>query len=252
MLSKSECIIFGSQSYGEADLLVHFFSKQDGIQYGIAKSAKKSKRRFVNCLCTFHVSELEYDIKNLSELCFIRSGRLKEYFSGIYSDYKKMVLASHFLDIVKAFSPPSLVDQKVFDLLRFSLRYLSKEVEPFKIYLYFSLNAISLGGYGIRIDRCINCNRIYRGKGKAVFIPSKGGISCLRCQKGREGHGLMLSPESINLMYYLQRQESDLIKKVDITHKAISEIRRVIQAHLRWHFGNQIKTFRYLDALPFE
>jgi DNA repair protein RecO (recombination protein O) len=47
---KSEAIILQVKPFQESDLIVNFFSADLGRLVGIAKGAKKSKKRFSHCL----------------------------------------------------------------------------------------------------------------------------------------------------------------------------------------------------------
>src|SRR5260370_948198 len=46
MLKQSEAIVLRSYPLREADLLVSFFTRQEGKLRGVARAAKKSKKRF--------------------------------------------------------------------------------------------------------------------------------------------------------------------------------------------------------------
>jgi DNA repair protein RecO (recombination protein O) len=47
---QTPAIIVQVRDYGEADRLVNFLTPEGGRVTGIAKHAKKSRRRFANCL----------------------------------------------------------------------------------------------------------------------------------------------------------------------------------------------------------
>ncbi|MBN1222119.1 MAG: recombination protein O N-terminal domain-containing protein, partial [Candidatus Aminicenantes bacterium] len=70
----SQAIILGIQEFGETDLLVTFFTPGMGQLKGVAKGAKRSRQRFVNCLDTCSLVNLEYDKKEEGKLCFLHSG----------------------------------------------------------------------------------------------------------------------------------------------------------------------------------
>ncbi len=56
---SSEAIILQSKPTGESDLVVDFLSPDLGRLKGIAKGAKKSKKRFIHCLEPLSRSRLE-------------------------------------------------------------------------------------------------------------------------------------------------------------------------------------------------
>ena len=50
---KSMSIIMRVKDFGESDLLITFFTPDEGKIKGIAKGARRSRARFVNCLDIF-------------------------------------------------------------------------------------------------------------------------------------------------------------------------------------------------------
>ena len=59
----SQAIIMRIREFGESDLLVTFFTPDKGQLKGVAKGARKSRKRFVNCLDVFSLVNLEYGLK---------------------------------------------------------------------------------------------------------------------------------------------------------------------------------------------
>jgi DNA repair protein RecO (recombination protein O) len=54
----SQAIIMRTKEFGETDLLVTLLTPDKGRLKGIAKGARKSRKRFVNCLDVFSLVEL--------------------------------------------------------------------------------------------------------------------------------------------------------------------------------------------------
>ena len=69
-IKSSTSIIMRVSEFGESDLLITFFTPTEGKIKGIAKGARRSKARFVNCLDIFSLVNLEYSQKkpNLPEI----------------------------------------------------------------------------------------------------------------------------------------------------------------------------------------
>ena len=66
----SQSIIMRTKEFGETDLLVTFFTPDNGRLKGIAKGARKSRKRFANCLDVLCLTELEYSLKREGGLYF--------------------------------------------------------------------------------------------------------------------------------------------------------------------------------------
>ena len=59
-------IVLKVNDLGESDKIVTFYSKQAGKIAGIAKGAKRSKKRFSNKLEMFSLLEVQYDDRGRS------------------------------------------------------------------------------------------------------------------------------------------------------------------------------------------
>ena len=103
---------------GEADLIVAFLTRDKGRLKGVAKGARRSRRRFVNCLDVFSLVEMQYKLNNTSNLNFLESARLIDSFSGIRSSYSIMAVASFMIELIENLLPWELPDLLMFDLLK--------------------------------------------------------------------------------------------------------------------------------------
>ena len=72
-LKDSEAVVLRSYPLREADLLVTFFTRAEGKVRGVARSAKKSKRRFGGALEPLTCVKLYYEDRERQELARIDS-----------------------------------------------------------------------------------------------------------------------------------------------------------------------------------
>ncbi len=113
----SKAVIFRTWDLGESDLLVSFFTPDKGRLKGVAKAARKSRRRFVNCLDHFSLVRLEYEPRRASELFLIHSGKLVEGFPCIRNDFQAFSLAGYFVELTEALFAQQDPAPEAFDLL---------------------------------------------------------------------------------------------------------------------------------------
>ena len=83
---KSLAIILATKDFGEADRLVVFLTPGEGRTTALAKHARKSKRRFMNCLEPFSLVQLVYVDKPHQDLARLDSGELVEAFPELRRD----------------------------------------------------------------------------------------------------------------------------------------------------------------------
>lgn len=243
----SPAIIMRIKEFGESDLLVSFFTRDKGRLKGIAKGARRSRRRFANCLDLFCLADMEYEPKRVGDLCFLHSCKLINPFHGIRSDFTSLSLASYMIELTETLFPLGVIDKNMFELLKDSF-YAMNEVESFDVFrIFFEARAMALGGYGIDFDKCCNCKRPYRGEGRAVFKQSRGGIACLKCEK-ESRHSIGLSPGAVEGLKALQSIPWSKVNALTLTHEAIEEIKPVLKTHIEYHIGQRLKTANFLES----
>lgn len=231
------------REFGESDLLVTFFTQDRGQLRGVAKSARKSRKRFANCLDTFSLVNLDYGIRKQGGLCFIRSGTLLDGFPGLRADFQSLSRASFMLELTGILFPSEVSDGNMFETLLHSLGALAAGADPEPVLLAFEARALALGGYAIHLERCCVCGRVYTGEGTAVFKRERGGIACLRCQP-QSAETPALSPESAAALSDMQ---CGLVNEPPASYgKVIDEIRCVIRLHREYRLEQRMRTAKYL------
>ncbi len=242
----SPAIIMRINEFGESDLLVTFFTPDRGRLKGVAKGARKSRRRFANCLDLFCLANLEYELKRKGDLHFLHSCRLINAFPELRSDFSSLSLASHMIELSEILFPLGVVDRKMFELLENSFHVLNRGARKDALGIFFDAKAMSLGGYRIDLNKCCVCGRDYKGEGRAVFRPDKGSICCLKC--GEESViSPGLSPESIKMLGLMQSGRWGTVEGLSFTNDMIREIKTVLKLHIEYRIGRRLKTAEYLE-----
>ena len=242
----SQAIIMRTQEFAESDLLVTFFTRDKGRLKGIAKGARKSRKRFVNCLDVFSLAELEYSLKREGSLYFLNSGRLINAYPGIRSDFTILSKASYMVELTEILFPWGVADPKMFELLKGSLDGLAEVEKGDIIPLIFEVKAMTMGGYGISLDHCTICGRQYKGEGRAVFRRDKGGIACLKCQE-ETAISPGLDPQAVEMIKVMKAHSLNSLMKLQMKEEIGKEIKPVLKLHREYHLGQKPKTATYLE-----
>ena len=232
--------------FGETDLLVSFFTSDKGRLKGVAKGARKSRKRFVNCLDLLSLVKLEYELKRGRELYFLHSGKLVHPFPGIRSDFSSLSLASYMIELTDILFPVGVVAKRMFELLNGSFFALSEDNNTDQLRILFECKAMALGGYRINLDRCCDCGRLYAGEGRATFKQSKGGIACLKCeQESKLSPGL--GPATVKALRVIQSTPWDKAQALGLNNEMVHEIKPVLKLHIEYRTGQKLNTAQYLD-----
>ena len=242
----SESIIMRIKEYGESDILVTFFTPDMGQLKGVAKGARRSRRRFVNALDIFSLVKLEYGLTKEGALYFLHSGKLIDGFPGLRSKYATLSKASYMIELTEVLFPPGVAEQRMFELLKDVFHLLDEGEQVAFLPMIFEVKALALGGFGIHFDKCCRCGRIYAFEGNALFVPEKGGIACLKCQRDSARSPLM-SPDSVRAFMGFQSEPLVQSVKRRWTDAMVDEVKPVLRLHREYHLERRLKTSKYVE-----
>ena len=242
----SQSFIMRIREFGESDLLVTFFTSDKGRLKGVAKGARRSKKRFANCLDLFCLTSLEYGLQRKGDLYFLNSCKLIHGFPGLRSDFSTLSLASYMVELTEILFPQNVVDANMFELLKKSFAALDRGRRNDVLRIVFEAKAVSLGGYGINLEKCCRCGRPYTGTGRAVFLRNRGAIACLNCEK-ETGLYPGMEPGAVKELQALQSMPLNDLENISLTEEGIREIRPVLKLHMEYRLGKRLRSAKYLE-----
>ncbi len=97
---STPAILLRRLDYGDFDVIITFFTLKRGKQSLIAKSAKKSARRFAGVLELFSELQILAGSGRGKGLPVLQEAVLKQPFSAIRADYKKTAYASYWSELI--------------------------------------------------------------------------------------------------------------------------------------------------------
>ena len=176
MLKQSEAIVLHTSPLREADLLVTFFTRNEGKLKGVARAAKKSKRRFGGALEPLTRVTLYYEQRERQELvrldaCDILQSPLTEQV-----DYARAVALAHVAELLDELLPDHEPNDSLFRLAVSTLNNLRAQAIWMPL-TYFELWAVRLAGLLPDLRRCVACNAVLNGAA-AYFHPLSDGLMC--------------------------------------------------------------------------
>ncbi|HET9741973.1 MAG TPA: DNA repair protein RecO [Terriglobales bacterium] len=178
MLKQSDAIVLRTYPFREADLLVTLFTREEGKLKGVARSAKKSKRRFGGALEPLTRVRAYYDHKEGQELVRLDSCDVIESPLMHAIDYERAIALSYVAEVLDSLLPDHETNDAVFRLTLSVLPYL----EAGHLWMpltYFDLWIARLMGLLPELGECIVCGESLNGTGKAYFHALADGLMCL-------------------------------------------------------------------------
>ncbi len=248
---KASAIVLSSLDYGESDRIITFYTNDFGKLTGIAKGARRSRKRFPNALELFSCSDILFSERNSGGLRLIESCHVTNHYSGIRSDLEKTLVASYFIDLTAQFTSESEKNQRLFQLLQDFLEIIDTRNYSEVITRLFELHLLKLKGFEPVLDRCTACktpiNEIeseYRA-GSLLFSLNRGGIKCPKCNSDNKP-SLPISIGTIMTLLMGKKMDISKIHRLTLSTQAAEESKKVLVSFIQHLLG---KNLRSLDVI---
>ena len=241
---RDEAIILRTRDYSESDRLITFFSKNQGQLTGIAKGARRSKKRFVNTLEPLSHVFITYADRRTTGLVRIDGSELKSGFTALRADIARLGYASVSCEIVLKMSPERQANPSLFALLCQHLEQLELGAESENSSLLFQIRMLSLSGYAPNLQSCLLCARQPRaGEDWIISIP-QGGLLCKTHHQGSESYPVSLG----TVMLLRQAQQLPLTKlwRLRFQRQSREECRFLLLNLIRHHLEKDLKSLKLL------
>ena len=188
-LKESEAIVLRTYPLREADLLVTLFTRLEGKVRGVARSAKKSQRRFGGALEPLTYVRAYYEDREGQELARLDSCDVLESPLATEVSYPRAVALGHVAEVLDELLPDREANDAVF---RLALSVLGGLRGPY-IWMpltYFELWMTRLMGYLPEFSECMTCGRALNGS-RAYFHALADGLVCADDKR-------LASPQQVN------------------------------------------------------
>lgn len=244
---KTKAIVLSSTNYGESDKIVTFFTSEYGKIKGIAKGARRSKKRFVNTLEPFTYIKLGF-FKTKRGLVRIEYCDLIRAFLGVREGIEKIAFGSSYLELLDNLAGEGQKNLKAFVLLLRFFYVLEDAVNFEGTMPLFELRLLSILGYRPLLSGCVVCRRVIEDEGVLSFSPSEGGLICRDCKKNKSSL-IPISGDTVRTFKLSLSVGSDKLRDISLSSSGISESKKLIREFITYHLGKRLKSWNFLDEI---
>ncbi|MFL6415802.1 MAG: DNA repair protein RecO [Bryobacteraceae bacterium] len=145
----SESFILRTYPFREADLIVSFFTRDQGKLRGIARRARKPKNSFGSGLERLSLVNVSYSQKETRELVNLNGCDLIQSQFDLLTDFDASIALDYIAEVSDHMLPPNEPNERFFRLIATSLDYMHTRVAGamWAAITYFSLWATRLSGF---------------------------------------------------------------------------------------------------------
>jgi len=249
---STSAIMLRRIDFGDYDLIITFFTLNRGKISVIAKSAKKSTKRFSGILELFSVLELVCSTSHKSRLPVLQEAVLKHPFPKIRADIKKTAYASYWAELINEWLEENKKQVRLYSLFQHVLEELDRDQTPEEaISILFQMRFIAMSGLRPNLNHCSICKtEIEYIKNKRVTIDlTKGGIVCNKCNPKAKVNTYSLSKGTIKQLLWIESRNLTEAKRIRFTSQALKEGLEFLEAFVPYHLGKEPQSLSFLRQI---
>ena len=245
---KTAGFVLKSLSYGESDLIVTFYSREFGKINGIAKGAKRSKKRFANVFEPFSLTNIIFSRKNRDALAFIESCDIIDHYAAIRRDLEKTLTASYLIDLTDHFSLEGKSNENLFALLDDFLALLTRENVSDTVIRFFEMRLLKVTGFEPSLTACVRCKTPVINGAAYYFFPKEGGIFCATCARP-ERYDQSVSAGTVRTLLLGKDMDIEKMKMVCLSESLASESRNILCGFITYVLGKEVKSLKVMEQV---
>jgi len=243
-LKQSEAIVLRTWPLREADLLVSLFTRAEGKVKGVARWAKKSRRRFGGALEPLTRVRAAWEDRERQELARLDSCEmLASPLSGAV-DYERAVALGHVAEMLDEMMPDREANDAVFRLA-WSVLSALREGGIWLPVTYFDLWMVRLMGFLPPLEACLVCGKPLAGQ-RAWFHALADGLVC---QEHRRIASSEMSAESRELAAQIFRSPLEKLDGGSWTRQRAADLRKFLMQIIDRHLDRRLVTSAQLEKL---
>ncbi len=237
-VEKARAVVLSSRPLGEADRILRLFTRELGRVDAVVKGVRKTMSRWGGRLEPFNVCDLL--LHPGRSLYTVTQAQLVDVFARLREDREALTGAAIVCEAAAGLTPEHEPEERVFALLRNTLRELDRGMSgpatQSPLVLGALLKLLYEAGYMPVLECCAACGT---GGHALGFSASRGGLVCADCL----GDAVPVTPEAIEALCEAVRRPLADLRREPASEAAAEALR---DAHLlyAYHTGSRLRALR--------
>lgn len=249
---SSPAIVLQRRQYGDFDLIMTTLTRDFGKCTLIAKSAKKSVKRFPGgTLDPFSALSIVFSQGRGKGLYMLQEATLEKACGSIRADIVKTAYACYWAELIALWMEPGTAHAPVFHLLDFVLEELDRcSTSAALLNILFQMRFMGQEGFKPVLERCSCCQSDIDALAQQDFCidMNKGGIVCRQCPTNTRER-LRLSKGTLKQLQWIAAQEFVVAKRVRFSTQAVAEATVFLESFVPYHIGKMPHSLPFLQKM---
>jgi len=242
-------VVIKLADHGESDKIVTFYCPVLGKLTGIAKGAKRSKKRFLNKLELFSQLEIDYAPNRRSRLVRIDQAELINPFPTLRASYSRFAAASLLSELMYFWTRENDGDQELFNLFLWALESLDQHERWLETVILFQAKFFTLLGYQPQLTCCMECGTTAANRAPYRFSHSQGGLVCKQCNRETGASSTTLSLGTTHLLSKAQDLPNHKLARLRFSQHSAKEALVFFRRYGSFLLQRDLQSWKYLTEL---
>ncbi|MFQ5479070.1 MAG: DNA repair protein RecO [Candidatus Binatia bacterium] len=256
--TRTSAFVLRTRPYGESDLIATLLTQDCGKLGGIAKGARRSRRRFAGgALQPFQHVQVRFSLGREHSLVLLHDARVVESYQVVGGDLIGYAWASYISELAEAMTPERDPCPDLFALYRGTVASIAGGNKAEPVAHHFILGLLGHAGWRPDFTTCGICSEPVTAYTRPVLDPRGSGIVCSRHEaesRGVDPFDPSFRPSrrvlDAPLLEYVRQAEKSMVFDCDsqVIETATALLDRLVDLHL----GRPLKSRDFIKTLSHE
>jgi DNA repair protein RecO (recombination protein O) len=247
-VQRDEAYVLRTQELGEHDVIVTLFAREHGRIRGVARAARRSRKRFGGLLEPLTHVRLIWAERTSSDLHRIESMDCVRTYASMQSDPMVQAACAILCELAEALAREGQADDRAFKLIGAVARALEGGCDVWSAVRYAEYWLLRIHGLLPDLESCSACGRSLGGRGVAR-VDRDGAVRCKACAESFAGRQWGLGGAERMLLEDMRRHGPSELCVAARSVRPGGSLEALLRGTLEGFVERRFRSYRHLAAL---
>jgi DNA repair protein RecO (recombination protein O) len=247
LLLTDEAYVLQTLELGETDLIVSLITRDHGKLRGVARAARRSRRRFGGALEPLTLVRVAWSEREGRELHRLESMDVLRSYAAMQREPGVQAACAVISEVSEAFSREGQSDDKAFRLIGSVLEALERGCETFAAVRYFEYWMLRIHGLFPEVNACARCGKELPRR-HPRRVDAHGRIHCTDCSNEEGSASRRLSAPDLHFLESARTQPPGSVVAEPRAVAAGGAVEALLRGTLESYAERRFRAYRHLRA----